>query len=86
MNADNLFVLQAIDILFVLTECVFGYFFHRLLSRPENWLTEEHARVQIWENVLSKCETANASFVVVAKVRLYLSTPMDLIAQCFSIV
>jgi len=27
-----------------------------LLSRPENWLPEEHARVQIWENVLSKYE------------------------------
>lgn len=27
-----------------------------LLSRPENWLTEEHARVQIWENVLKNSE------------------------------
>lgn len=23
-----------------------------LLSRPENWLPEEHARVQVWDNVL----------------------------------
>lgn len=58
---------------------MFGHFFYRLLSRPENWLTEEHARVQIWENVLSKCETDNASCVSVVKVRLHLSTPMDLI-------
>lgn len=83
MNANNLLVGPLIskcpswdstschlarDILFVLTECVKGYFFLRLLSRPENWLTEEHARVQIWENVLSKCETdLNASFVFLSK-------------------
>ena len=30
------------------------FFLRRLLSRPENWLPEEHARVQVWDNVLSK--------------------------------
>lgn len=48
---------------------MFGHFLHRLLSRPENWLTEEHARVQIWENVLSKCETDNANFVLCIELR-----------------
>ena len=66
------------------TECKWVHvwsFFYRLLSRPENWLTEEHARVQIWENVLSKCESDNAGFVWVVKVSgLHLSTPpIDLI-------
>lgn len=45
---DNTYYNLASNILFSLVP--------RLLSRPENWLPEEHARVQIWDNVLSKCE------------------------------
>lgn len=31
----------------------FSFLVFRLLSRPETWLPEEYARVQIWNNVLS---------------------------------
>lgn len=36
-----------------LSNAFFSYLVFRLLSKPETWLPDEYARVQIWNNVLS---------------------------------